>query len=253
MPMYRRNGVRGGMLLACVLGVSPIVRAEGQAVVLLVPPKSGRVTHSKGVIKMSLSGTQLTMNLAARETVKEVKSNGDLVVETADEGTTVSVNGATDKSPLTPAYTTVRDRFGKTKVGKKEDGGPSIFTPEVTRLMDRLTDVLLTDKPVAPNGTWQTVVDNPVVPARKITVQDTYLGKETVGGKSCWKLKQTVDAVVDAKGKRVTSTIYEWIDPANGEPFKLTALVKGVPVQSGVTDIQIDSHTVPPPSKKGKK
>lgn len=243
--MSNWNRVLSGVLLTVALLGGQMARADDEkAVSLIVKPKAGRVQRIKSVVKTSVMGMDLVVNQTQTDTVKEVKANGDVVEETADEGGTVTIGGTEQNQPAGPPYTMTRDKFGKIKEFRKVDAG-GFMTPEVSRVLETISSFVLTDKAVKTNDTWQTELDNPAVKEKKITVKDTYLGLDKIEGKSCWKIKQTAEAVIDSDGGKVSIEITEWVDPANGDTVKMDGTVKDIPTQVGALTMQITAKSVP--------
>ena len=243
--MVKLNRVLGGAVLACTLLVGPIARAdEEKPVHLIVKPVVGHVVRTKSIVKIDLMGMEMEAQGVEKSTVTAVQENGDVISEIVDEGGKIRSAGAEQDLPITPTYSITHDKFGKTiKSGKKpsEDG---FTTPEVNKLMDALTDVVLTDKALKPNDTWQHELENPVIKEKKIVVKDTYLGLEKIAGKSYWKVKESAEAIVDADGAKVTYQVTEWIDPANGDTFQLEGSVSNVPTKAGLMTMHVNAKTI---------
>ena len=231
-------------LIASAALAGPLARAaEEKPVNLIVTPKVGRVVRMKMTVKLNIMGMDMVMSGVEKETVKAVQPNGDVVLEIVDEGGTMSTGGASQQMPAQAPYTKTLDRFGKTKKSKPyvDDG----FTTEGTsKLMDAVTDALLTDRPVRPNDTWQTVVDNPAVKGQKVTIKSVYLGLDRIDGKAYWKIHQTTAAAVNAEGGRLDYEFTEWIDPTTGATFKDDATVKGLPTKAGLMTMQMSAAAV---------
>lgn len=240
--MFTMNRVLGGALLAVALLAGPRLRADEMPVSLLVKPKAGRVTFSKTIIKTNVANMDVIVTAAQKETVKEVKDNGDVVIETADQGTTLNVGGQDMDQPAVPAFAITRDKLGKLKESKEPEG--TFMAPEVSKLMALLSSSLLTEKTVKTNDTWETELENPAVKAKKIKVKDTYLGLEKVDGKDAWKIKQAAEAVVADDGSKMSYEFTEWINPETGESLKREGTVKDVPTQYGALTMQIASKVV---------
>ena len=242
--MMKRNRVMSGALFAFALLAGPMAHADDEKPVsLIVPPKAGRVTRAKTIIKSNLNGADLLITQTRKDTVKAVKENGDFIVEITDEGTTINFGGTDQEGPAMPPQTITRDKVNKIKEMKTPDANP-YMAPEVSQLMVELATAILTDKPVKAKDTWQTELDNPAVKEKKITVKDTYLGPEKIDGKDYWKIKQTAEAIVDTDGSKMTYEITQWIDPADGSIFKIDGTLKDIPTTSGPLTMQITSTAI---------
>ena len=241
--MLTWNRALGGALLAFALLGSQAARADDEkAVTLLIKPKVGRVIRTKSVINTSIMGMDLVVSESQIDTIKEVKDNGDVVAEIADEGSTVNIGGQEQAQPAIPSYTVLRDKLGKIKETKKPDEN-GFTSPEIAKLMDTLTSFILTEKAVKTNDTWQTELENPAVKEKKITVKDTYLGIDKIDGKEYWKVKQTAEAIVDADGNKVSYETTEWISPADGEAYRMEGTVKDLPTQVGALTLKVSAKS----------
>ena len=243
--MLKTNRVLGGALFAFALIASQAVAYadDEKAVSLIVQPKVGRVTHSTGIVKTSVMGMDMVINGHEKETVKEVKENGDVVTETIDEGSTVKVGGKESDQTPSPPRIKIHDKFGKLKDYKSQDNS-QFTTPEIDALLESLVTLILTDKPVKTNDTWQTELENPAVKEKKIMVKGTYLGLDKIDGKDYWKIKQTAEAAADAHGATIVYDFTQWIDPATGETFKSEGTVKGVPTMVGPLTFEVTTKAV---------
>lgn len=247
--MFKLNRVLGGVLLALTCIAGPMARADDEKPVhLLVKPKVGHVTHSKSVVKTSVMGMELIITSIDKDVVKEVKENGDVVYESGHESGTISVGGKEQEQPVTPATTKTHDKFGKLKDYKGKDNS-GFTTPEIDAIMESITTLILTDKPVKTSDTWDTELDNPAVKEKKVVVKGTYLGTEKIDGKDYWKIKQTTEAVVDADGSKIGYDFTDWIDPVNGDTLKSEGTVKDVPTQFGVLTMHVSTKAVKADSK----
>ncbi|MCW3096922.1 MAG: hypothetical protein JWL77_2540 [Chthonomonadaceae bacterium] len=242
--MFISNRVLGGALLAFALIGSQVARADDEkAVNLIVAPKAGRVTRTQSIIKTSVMGMDLLITQTQKDTIKEVKDNGDFVTEIADEGSVVNIGGQEQNQPAVAPRTITRDKFGKVKEVKADEVG-TFMAPEVARIMTSLSTSILTDKAVKTKDTWQTELDNPAVKEKKITVKDTYLGLDKIDGKDYWKIKQTAEAIVDADGNKLSYEITEWLNPEDGNTVKVEGTIKDVPTQVGPLTMQITSKAL---------
>jgi hypothetical protein len=191
-----------------------------------------------------LMGMEMEMQGVEKSTITAVQENGDVVAEVVDEGSKLHAAGQDQDMPITPTYSITHDKLGKTtKTGKKEsDDG--FTTPAISKLMDSITDFVLTDKAVKPNDTWQNELENPAMKEKKVVVKDTYLGLDKIDGKDCWKVKQAAEAVVDAAGAKLSYEVTVWIDPVNGATVQLDGTVKNVPTAAGLMSMHVLTTTL---------
>ncbi len=242
--MSRLNLLLCGALFAFGLIAGPGVRAEDEkAVILIVKPKVGRVVRTKLYIKVNMSGMDMVMNGVEKDTVKEVHENGDVVFEIVDEGGIMSANGAKAPLPVELPYTKTVSRLGTSTRSKKYSGDESI-TPEVDKLLNSISDLIVTGMAVKANDTWDTELDNPIVKEKKVTLKSIFLGFEKLNGKDTWKIKQTAEAATDTNGELLTYEMTTWIDPINGGDLKSEGVVKNVPVKLGRMSMQISSRAI---------
>src|SRR5689334_12460829 len=102
------------LLFALVLISSQAVRAEDTAVTLVRKFKKDTVTHSEVSIRSSIMGMEIHIKGKSKETVKEVKANGDVVVESTDESGTIKVGEMPEQElPISPPTVETRDKHGK--------------------------------------------------------------------------------------------------------------------------------------------
>jgi len=242
--MLKRNRVFAGALLAFALIGSQTARADDEKPVsLLIAPKVGQVKHIKTTIKTNAAGMDLTVTQSQKFTIKELKANGDVVFEIADEGTVVNVGGQEMEQPPSPPRSVTRDKIGKVKEINVDEAA-QFMAPEVTKIMAGLSAAILTEKAVKTNDTWQTELENPAVKEKKITVKGTYLGLDKVEGMDYWKIKQTAEAIVDANGGKMSYDITQWINPTTGDVLKTEGTIKDVPTQIGQLTMQLSSKAV---------
>jgi hypothetical protein len=248
--MFKRNLALYSALLAFALLAGQVARADDAAAVTLgFKPKLGRVSRSKTVIKTTVMGMDVIVNQTQKSTVKEVKENGDFILEVVDEGSTINIGGTEQDQPAGMPRTITRDKFGKVKEAKEVEGG-GFMAPEISKLMTLLSTSIFADKAVKVDDTWQTELENPAVKEKKVTVKDTFLGIEKIDGKEYWKIKQTADAVLDADGSKMTYSFTAWLNPVDGEAFKVEGTVKDVPTQVGALTMEITSKSLPANDKE---
>lgn len=242
--MFRLTRAVGGVLFACAFVVGSAANAQNdQAVNLIVKPKVGRVIRNRTIVKTSFMGMELVVNESQKNTVKAVKTNGDIVVEIAAESAIIRIGGMNQVQDPNPPYSIIRERNGRIKEGRKIDMD-EFMKIGVAKVNEALGAFILPEKPVKPNDTWETVLNNPAVVDRKITVKGTYLGLEKIDGKEYWKIKQSSEAIVDVDGTKVTYDSTEWVNPDDGETFRLEATAANVPTNAGNLTLKISGEAV---------
>lgn len=100
-----------GALLAAVVAISPVAFAQGTKINFT--PKAGTVAEYDTVITVTFEGTPLTIKAKSISTVREVKANGDFVVQNEERGMVMELPGM-DSIPVPDMdpSTTVFDKTG---------------------------------------------------------------------------------------------------------------------------------------------
>lgn len=221
----------GGAFIALALVSAQAGRADDKTVNLIVKPKVGTVTKYKTKIKTSVSGTDIAIEESEKHTVKEVKDNGDVVLVSESLGGTISVGGMEMPQPATPPVTTTRSKLGKLLEFKTDEQPGSPFTPEVTRLIASISELVLNDKDVKENDSWESELDNPASKENKVKVKTTYVGMEKVDDVDCWKIKQSSEAVVGMNAEKMSCEFTAWVNPKTGVIQKSEGKMTDVPCQ----------------------
>ena len=228
-----RRTMRPLWAAVCALAMAgtAAVRAADTDVSLTRVYKKGAVVRHKITLNGQAGGTDFTVSSGTKQEISEVTPEGKATVVLTNEASRLSVGGQEMEQPAEAPITFTRDRAGRLlSVGQQQ---PGIFSPEVQHLLLMLSEVLLPEKAVATGGTWETVLDNPAVKDGKVTVKGTFVGMDKIGEASLWKIRQTVDAPVDAAGKKLTVESTSWLDPADGQIVKQESSVKDAPSQFG--------------------
>ncbi|MGC8667461.1 MAG: hypothetical protein ACP5VE_05040 [Chthonomonadales bacterium] len=238
------------LVAACctgMLAVGGLAAAQDKAVQLSGSYKAGEVARYKYDITAQVSGTEVPAYRTIKETVKEIKPNGDVVVLQQDEGGKYVANGQdNDLQPEAPATITF-DKAGKlVSFTTNENEGSGFMETPIRKLLAVMTHVYFPNKAVAPSDAWQTEVDNPAVKGKKVVIKTTYLGTDTLDGVQYWKVKQSASAAVDAEGDKMATEFTYWLDPANGAVVKGEGSQKGVPTQYGPMDLAVKITRVKP-------
>ncbi len=230
--------------VAALAVLAPAVRADDAPVSISRTPKAGEVHRFKGTINANVAGNDAVLTQTVRETTKDVKPNGDVVVEHVIEGTHLTVAGMDQDMPAVPPVLLTSDKYGKLVKYNAPEGAAGVMTPEVQQLLAALSAPIYPEKPVATNGSWESDLDNPAVKGKKYTIKSTYLGTDKVDGKDLWKLKQTSTAETDADGNKLTYDATYWLDPATGQEVKSEAQIKNLPTNYGPMDMTIKTERV---------
>jgi len=227
-------------LLAITLALAGNARADAKKMVLTRPLKAGTVANYKATIKANIMGTDAVIEQTRKQTIKEIKDNGNVVILSEDLGGTMKLGDQEQKQPAGPPATETRDKLGKLIEITQEQPENSPFTPEIQKLIAALGDLILTDKEVADGDTWETMLDNPASKDNKVKVKSTYQGIDKVEGVDLWKFKQISEAVVNADGTKMIVELAIWINPKDGLVEKVDGKTKDVPTQFGPIEFTLN-------------
>lgn len=223
--MNRRRLTLGVLPLA-LLAAMP-VRADDKPVTLSRTFKKGDVSRIKIETAIDGDGSGVSLKLTSKATVKEVKDNGQIVIETQDEAGVLTLNGSDMDIPAGPLTTLTFDKTGKLIDFKSEEGG--VITPETLRQLEIMRMPILAGKEVKAGDNWQSEFDNPAVKGKKFTVKTTFAGTDKVDGADLWKLRQEGAPETDASGAKMGFDATYWLDPATGQIVKAEVKIKDQP------------------------
>ncbi|HLK55962.1 MAG TPA: hypothetical protein VKU00_05345 [Chthonomonadaceae bacterium] len=232
----KTNRLLFGALSACFafgLLAAQSVRADDSPVTLVRKDTVGETRALTMKLTSSLMGAEVKVEQKLKETTKEIKKTGEVVVEQKDEGSKVSINGMDMDQPPGPSATTTRTKLGKMVDWKVDKEDEQFLSLKLQRLLEALNETLFPEKAVKAGDSWETEIANPVIEDKKVKVKSTYVGTDKVDGVDLWKIKQTAEPVVNGDGDKVTHEQTVWIDPANGRLVKAEQEVKDIPTQLG--------------------
>lgn len=233
MMLKNRTGLAVAFTFAAALTLAQGATAQDKSINLAYNYKAKDSYRSKVTVNTTVNGMDVAVNATAKTEIKEIKTNGDIIIITTNEGGKLSIGGQEQDQPATPPVTITRSKLGKLLEYKAEDAAMGVLAPEVQKLMAMLGEQMFTDKDVKKGDTWTTEIENPAVKEKKVTVKGTFLGTETVDGVDLWKVKQEADAAVDKDGNKMSINTTNWINPANGQVVKSDGTVKDLPTQFG--------------------
>lgn len=220
-----------------VVGAIALIGAQTahaqDAITLALKPKAKETRTYQTTINASVMGTEAVVKAKLKRTIKEVKDNGDFVVDNAAEAGTVSIGGMEQDAPAQAPFTLTISKYGKVVSFKASEESAGFMAPEIQNATALLGSLILPEKAVKAGDTWTTEYDNPAVKGKKFTVKTTFIGTDKVGDKEYWKLKQSADVVVDGEGAKMAYEETTWLDPSNGNLFKSESTVKDLPTQFG--------------------
>src|SRR2546429_9884158 len=92
------------------------------AVKLAITFKKGEVERHKITVNVSLMGMDLVISAVAKSTVKEIKDDGSVTIETVTENTKVKVGGVEMEENDDSKETATRDKRGRLLASPSEGG-----------------------------------------------------------------------------------------------------------------------------------
>jgi hypothetical protein len=234
---YAWVGVAGALTLVGSMAVRADASQDGanpdDKPRLLGPTyKVGEMEKQKSRVVIAFGGSHSTVERTSRPTVKEIKSNGDVVIVMADEGGKVSENGSEVEIPAAGAVTVTLDRYGRILSYETETGNNLTPAP-IRHLLEISSRIVFSDQPVKPGDSWYTELDNPLVPGKKLTLRTTYVGNTKVDGVDAWKFKQSMKADTGLGSPKMRAETTALVDPKTGLLIEAQQDVKGVPTQTG--------------------
>jgi hypothetical protein len=225
----KRSSIALGILplaLLALLAAMP-VRADDKPVTLSRTYKKGDVVRIRIETAIDGDGSGVSLKLTSKATVKDVKDNGQVVIESQDEAGKLTLNGSDMDIPAGPVTTLTYDKAGKLIDFKSEEGG--VITPETLRQLEIMRTPILPDKQVKAGDSWQSEFDNPAVKGKKFTVKTTFVGAEKTDGADLWKVRQEGSPEIDAAGAKMGFDATYWLDPASGQIVKADVKIKDQP------------------------
>jgi hypothetical protein len=201
--------------------------------------------RNRVVVKGNFAGKDVVVTQTERESIKEIKPNGDVVGIGSTESTVVSVDGMEIEQPALPAVTETRDRRGKLinlAVGDSASAGPDM---ETQSLLASLDAVILPEKPVKPGDTWTTDITNPLDKKRKLTITTVYTGAETSDGVAIYKFTQSASFAIHEGDEKTSCELSARLRQSDGAIVSEKAKFKNIPTQAGNNDIEVTVTALP--------
>jgi hypothetical protein len=234
---YAWAGVVGTLTLVGAMAVRADAgqhgaRPEDQRALLVPTYRVGEMERQKSSIVIASGGSLGTLERTYRPTVKEIKSNGDVVIVIADEGGKVSERGAEKDIPAAGAVTVTLDRYGKV-LSYKPDSVNYFLPTSIRHLLEISSRIVFSEKPVQPGDSWSTKMDNPLVTGQKLTLKTTYVGSAQTDGVDAWKVRQSMKADTGLGGPKMTVNTMALVDATTGMLIEAEQNVRGMPTQTG--------------------
>lgn len=243
----------GSAAILAIVAAPLVVRADApddKPVTLGYTYKEKDVFRQKTTIEANLMGMDIVVTSTSKMSVKEIKKNGDVVLEITDEGSHLTGQGIDQDLPPRAAQTIVRNKVGKLIELKTDEAAAQFMAPEVQKLSTMIGDVLFPEKPVKAGETWQTELDNPIIKGKKVVVKGTFIGVEKLDGMDVWKVKQSAEAATAEDGTKMSIEITTFLDPATGEAVKSESIVKDLPTQFGAMSSKMKQERLKPDAPK---
>lgn len=179
--------------------------------------KKGDAARNKTKIRMNgiLANNvevSILFDLVDKQTVTDITTAGDIVLSTISESVEASVNGkpAPSGKPDNTPFISVLSRSG---VLLKRKSKPNPLTEQYETLQTVARSYPAPKKPVKVGESWETELDNPLLPGKKVTLISILTGVEKIKGADC--LAIDVQASVPTPGEngekediKVTGTYY---------------------------------------------
>jgi hypothetical protein len=239
-----------GAVAMLVLGALQVARADDAEVKLAHVYKEKDTARYKQVIKTSVAGMDIVLTAINKDTVKEVKQNGEVLVVHENESSKMELNGAEQPGQATASINYTFDKTGKLVDYKPGDTG-GFFDPGIAQLVAIAHTIALPEKPVKKDDKWEIEVDDPAVKGKKMTIKQAFLGTEKHDGKDLWKIKQTLEAPVDDAGGKTTFELTYLLDPATGQTVHAEGSVKDLPTtQAGAVSWTEETDMLKPNADK---
>jgi hypothetical protein len=223
----------GALLLGLALTLAGAANADSKKMVVVRPLKAGASATYKATVKANVMGTDAVIERTQKQTIKEIKENGNVVILAEDLGGTMKLGAQEEKQPAGPPTTETRDKLGKLLSLTQDQQEASPFTPEIQKLIATVSDLILTEKEIGEGDNWETMLDNPASKDNKVKVTTTYQGTDKVDSVDLLKFKQVAEAVVNADGSKMVTEMTIWVNPKDGLLEKVDGKTKDVPTQFG--------------------
>jgi hypothetical protein len=215
--------------------------------------KEGETSRYKVVVNANVQGMEIVATNNVRFKIKEIRKDGNIVIEQTNEGGTVNIGGMEQQQPETPTTSSVRDKNFKLVEMKPDEIAAQLLSPEMQKLAAMVGEVVYPEKTVKAGESWEVVQDNPMVKGKKFTMKMTFVGVEKVDGADLYKVKQTATADTSADGSKLELDVTNWMVPATGEVVRLTGKMKGVVTNFGPMDWELKQEKLKDDAKAEKK
>ena len=220
-----------------------------KSVTLAHPLKAKENVQYKYTLNISAGGTDILVEQNRKQTVKEVKDNGDVVIVIADLGGKVAFGGNDMDTPPGSPITITQSKSGKLLTYVPEAEENQYFTTPTMHLVEMANHIVLSDKPVKPGDSWTTEVPNPAAKGKKVTIKTTYVADAKLDGTAVWKVKQTLEAETES-GETMKAVTTASLDAATGQLIQAEHELTGVPTKMGSVDWKAKVQRAKPEAAK---
>jgi hypothetical protein len=180
---------------------------------------------------ISVVGQDVTVVQIRKQTVKELKENGDAVIIVTLLGGKYTVNGADNDIPAGAPTTVTANKYSRILTYKLDNDDNPYLSASTMHLLAFVDTIIFPDKPVRAGDSWTSEIDNPAMTNKKLTIKTTFVGANKADGKDVWKVKQTLSA--DTDSGKMTADTTATLDASNGQLMHAEMDVKGVPTKIG--------------------
>lgn len=206
------------------------------------------VARYKVSMDYTILGTKVSSNRAFKQTVQEIKPDGDVLLEVRDMGGHVIIGGVDRDIPVGPLVTKTLNRLGMLVTYQQGDDETFFLSPQTAKLMATLNSLLFPERPVKSGETWQNQIPNPFVAGNQITIATTFVGMEKLGDIGRAKLRQVATVTSVQAGEEPTDQeplkfdATAWVDSASGQLIKMEASIENVDTEFGMLNWKMSSN-----------
>lgn len=222
------------MAAFALLSIGAIAQVTQDAIKLEWKPKAGMSIKYKFKTNSKTGGTDAEVKQDLTRTVKEIKANGNVVIEEKSSNMTLVVGGTdmTDQIGETSATTTVTMSPTGEVVEKK--GPDSFLGPEVQARLDRMTAFIFPKDSLKIGQTWTEKIKGESKSQPDVQKDYKLMGTDTVGKFKCYKI--SCDAKETGTDQPITMTTITWLSVDDGTMVKVVSDTKNLQTPYGPSD-----------------
>jgi hypothetical protein len=199
----------------------------------------------------TVADVRVTSNRIFKQTVQEIKADGDVSLESRDVGGHVIIGGVDRDIPFGPHVTKTLSQFGMLVTYHQDNDEAFFLSPQTAKLMATLSSLLFPDRPVKGGETWQNQIPNPFVEGNLVTISTTFVGMEKLGESERAKLRQVATVTGAQTGEEpLKYDATGWVNPESGQLIKMEASVENVHTEFGMLNWVMSSNFIEDKAKK---